>query len=237
MKRVVLKLSGESFHDKAVGEPFFAPSFKKAAEEIKRAKEVGVEMIIITGGGNIARGATLETVGMKRVEADQVGMLATIQNSLLLQSALESMDISTRVLSAVRVESVCEPFLRRRAIRHLEKGRVIICAGGTGNPFATTDSAAMLRALELDADALLFAKNGVEGVYSADPKYDKEAVLIKELTYREVIDRDLKFMDQAALLTGIESGNPIPIYVFESNKIGNLERVVKGENIGTVVKP
>jgi len=235
MKRIVLKLSGEAFGQDALDAPFAAPAFDSAAREIALAQKSGTGVIVVVGGGNIARGATLSLMGIARVEADQVGMLATIQNAILLQARLEALGVSTRVLSAIRVDAVCEPYLRRRALRHLEKGRVVICAAGTGNPFATTDSAATLRALELEADALLFAKNGVDGVYTADPKVDPSATRIERLTYRDVLAQDLHFMDQGAIAQLIASERDLPIYVYDAGVSGNLLKLVRGEMVGTIV--
>jgi uridylate kinase len=203
------------------------------ARAVKGVSERGVEMAIVVGGGNIYRGLRGAAEGMDRATGDYMGMLATVLNALALQDALESDGAVTRVQSAINIPEVAEPFIQRRARRHLEKGRVVIFAGGTGNPFFTTDTAAALRALEIHAEAILMAKNNVEGVYSADPRTDPAAELIDEITHREAIERRLAVMDSTALSLCMDNG--LPIYVFNMDDERNIERIVSGERVGTVV--
>jgi uridylate kinase len=194
-----------------------------------------VEVAIVVGAGNIFRGMQAATEGMDRATGDYMGMLATVLNALTLQDALERLGVHTRVQSALTISEVAEPYIRRRAMRHLEKGRVVIFAAGTGNPFFTTDTAAALRALEIHAQTLLMAKNGVEGVYSADPKTDANATFIPELTHREALERNLRVMDSTALSLCMDNG--LPICVFDMNNEGNIERILSGERVGTWVRP
>ena len=189
--------------------------------------------IIVVGGGNIWRGKTGEELGMERATADSMGMLATVMNSLALQDSLEQKGVDTRVLTSVEMKAMAEPYIRRRAIRHLEKGRVAIFAAGIGNPYFSTDTTAALRAAEIEADAILMAKNGVDGVYNADPKKDKTAVKFEELTHRDVINKGLRIMDSTASTLSMD--NDIDLVVFNMNQPGNIKRVVFGENIGTTV--
>lgn len=206
----------------------------RIAGEVKDVRNLGVEVAIVVGGGNIFRGLALSAKGLDRASADYMGMLATVVNAIALQDALENQGAFTRVMSAIEMNQVAEPFIRRRAIRHLEKGRIVIFAAGTGNPFFTTDSAAALRALEIRADAILKATK-VEGIYTADPAKDKTATMFETLTYLEVIQRDLQVMDTSAISLCREQG--LPIHVFNLNTPGNIVRVVCGERVGTVVRP
>lgn len=205
----------------------------RIAGEVKDVRNLGVEVAIVVGGGNIFRGLALSAKGLDRASADYMGMLATVVNAIALQDALENQGAFTRVMSAIEMNQVAEPFIRRRAIRHLEKGRIVIFAAGTGNPFFTTDSAAALRALEIRADAILKATK-VEGIYTADPAKDKTATMFETLTYLEVIQRDLRVMDTSAISLCREQG--LPIHVFNLNTPGNIARVVCGERVGTVVR-
>jgi uridylate kinase len=232
-KRVLLKISGEAL----MGDQGYGIDVKaclKFAEEVKSAIALGVQMCLVIGGGNIWRGATGAAAGMERAQADQMGMLATIMNALAMQNALENIGIPTRVQSAVPMQSICEPFIRRRAIRHMEKGRVVIFAAGTGNPFFTTDTAAALRAIEVHAEAILMAKNGVEGVYTSDPNTDPGAEFIPEITHMDAVSRGLRVMDATALTLCAE--NKLPIYVFNMDDERNIDRIVSGERVGTLVK-
>ena len=231
-KRILLKLSGEALMGGAdYGiEPEVISRF---AKEIAQLSADGVELGIVIGGGNIFRGAGLAANGMDRVSADHMGMLATVMNALALQDAIERHDRFCRVMSAIRINEVCEDYLRRRAIRHLEKGRVVIFAAGTGNPFFTTDSAASLRAVEIGADLLLKATQ-VDGVYSADPKTNQDAVRYNELTYDEVINKRLAVMDTTAVVMCQE--HKMPLRIFDVHATGNLTKIIYGEEIGTLVK-
>jgi uridylate kinase len=208
---------------------------RAVASAIKRVHDQDVEIAIVVGAGNIYRGMKGAAAGMDRATADYMGMLATVLNALPLQDALESQGVNTRVQSAIKVEEVAEPYIRRRAMRHLEKGRVVIFAAGTGNPFFTTDTAAALRAVEIHAEAILMAKNGVEGVYTADPRSDPDAELIPEITHMDALQRGLRVMDATALTLCME--NRLPIHVFNMDDEHNIERIVSGERVGTLVKP
>jgi uridylate kinase len=208
---------------------------RAVATAIARVHALGVEIAIVVGAGNIYRGMKGAAAGMDRATADYMGMLATVLNALPLQDALEAQGVKTRVQSAIKIEEVAEPYIRRRAMRHLEKGRVVIFAAGTGNPFFTTDTAAALRAVEIHAEAILMAKNGVEGVYTADPREDPEAMLIPEITHMEALRRGLRVMDATALTLCME--NRLPIHVFNMDDEQNIERIVSGERVGTLVKP
>src|SRR5256714_11679076 len=230
-ERVLLKLSGEAL----MGATEFgldAPTVDTLARELVEVQSTGVELALVIGGGNLYRGMAATAEGMDRATGDYMGMLATVYNSLAVQEALERNGADTRVLSALDVREVAEPYIRRRAIRHLEKGRVVIFAAGTGNPFFTTDTAAALRALEIGAEAILMAKNGVEGVYDGDPKLDTGAQFLPELTHLQAIERGLKVMDTTALSLCMD--NDLPIYVFELAD-GNIQRVVAGDRIGTII--
>ena len=230
-RRVLLKLSGESLMgDREYGvDPRTVTAI---ASEVLAVHGKGTELAIVVGGGNFYRGMRAAAEGMDRATADYAGMLATLLNALALQDALERLGVQTRVLSAIEVSEVAEPYIRRRAIRHLEKDRVVLFAAGTGNPFFTTDTAAALRALEIGAEAILMAKNGVLGVYDGDPKTDPDATFLPEITHLEAIERGLRVMDTTALSLCMD--NHLPILVFELAE-GNIERVAAGERIGTVV--
>ena len=231
-RRVLVKLSGEAL----LGDQEYGTDPKRledVAGQIRTVRDRGVEVAVVVGAGNIYRGMTGAAEGMDRATADYMGMLATLLNALPLQDALEKTGVQTRVQSAIHVAEVAEPYIRRRADRHLEKGRVVIFAAGTGNPFFTTDTAAALRAIEIRAEAILMAKNGVDGVYSADPRTDPDAELIREISHMDAIRRELKVMDATALALCME--NSMPIHVFDMNTDGNIDRIVCGEQVGTVV--
>lgn len=232
-KRIVLKLSGEAM---AGGQGFgLSPEIiKSVASQVKEVVELGVEVAVVVGGGNIWRGKVGSEMGMDRATADYMGMLATVMNSLALQDSLEKQDVETRVLSSIEMRQVAEPYIRRRAIRHLEKKRVVIFAAGTGNPYFSTDTTAALRAAEIEADVILMAKNNVDGVYSADPKTDSTAVKYEELSYFDVIQQGLQVMDSTASTLCMD--NDIPLVVFSIMESGNIKRAVLGEKIGTVVR-
>lgn len=232
-KRIVLKLSGEAM---AGGQGFgLSPEIiKSVAAQVKDVVELGVEVAVVVGGGNIWRGKVGSEMGMDRATADYMGMLATVMNSLALQDSLEKQGVETRVLSSIEMRQVAEPYIRRRAIRHLEKKRVVIFAAGTGNPYFSTDTTAALRAAEIEADVILMAKNNVDGVYSADPKTDVDAVKYEELSYFEVIQQGLQVMDSTASTLCMD--NDIPLVVFSIMENGNIKRAVLGEKIGTVVR-
>jgi uridylate kinase len=204
------------------------------ARQIKRVHDRGIEIAIVLGAGNIYRGLEGAAKGMDRATADYMGMLAIVLNALTLQDALEKLGVHTRVQSAITISEVAEPYIRRRAMRHLEKGRIVIFAAGTGNPFFTTDTAAALRALEIHAEAILMAKNGVEGVYSDDPKVNPDAEFIPEISHHEALTRNLKVMDSTALSLCMD--NKLPIYVFNMNDESNIDRIVSGERVGTLVR-
>jgi uridylate kinase len=230
-RRIVLKLSGEVL----AGQSGFgiSPSVIRAlAEEIREVHSLGVEVGLVIGGGNVIRGVAAASEGMDRASADYMGMLAGVINSLALQDALEKLDIATRVLSALEIKDVCEPYIRRRALRHLEKGRTVIFAAGTGNPYFSTDTAAALRAAEIHADAVLKATK-VDGVYSADPALDPQARRYERLTFQQVMEQNLRFMDQSAVSLCRE--NKLPIVVFDVTVPGNICRVVAGEPVGTTI--
>ncbi len=231
-KRVLLKLSGEAFAGGAASEPIDTTAVYQIANEIKEVAAGGVEMACVVGGGNIWRGKTASHANMDRATADYMGMLATVINALALQDALENIGVSTRVQTAISMAQVAEPYIRRRAIRHLEKGRVVIFAAGTGNPYFTTDTTAALRAIEIDAEAILKATQ-VDGVYSADPKKEPAAVRFETLDYLEVLKLGLSVLDNTALTLCMDNG--LPIVVFELMRRGNIKRVIWGEQIGTYV--
>ena len=231
-KRVLLKLSGEAL----MGSLAYGADPERIAAiatEVKRVADSGVQFGIVVGGGNIYRGLAGAAAGMDRATGDYMGMLATVLNALALQDALEKQGADTRVQSAITISEIAEPYIRRRAIRHLEKGRVVIFAAGTGNPFFTTDTAAALRALEIHAEAILMAKHGVDGVYAADPRKVADAEFIGEITHREAIERRLAVMDSTALSLCMD--NALPIHVFNMDDERNIERIVSGERVGTVV--
>ena len=229
--RILLKMSGEVLMgDQAFG--FDAPTINRIAAEIGVLNRAGVEVAIVIGGGNLFRGVQLAALGMERVAADHMGMLATLMNALALQDALEQIEVPARVVSALRVDEVCEPFIRRRAIRHLEKSRVVICAAGTGNPFFTTDSAASLRAVELEVNAMLKATK-VDGVYSKDPKKYPDAVRYPHLTYQQALTENLQVMDATSIVMCRD--NKMPLLVFDMTKEWEIVRAVFGEAVGTVI--
>lgn len=231
-KRVLLKLSGEAL----MGSKEFGIDHERLhsyAEDVKEIVDQGVELAIVIGGGNIFRGVQSDNSAIDRVQGDYMGMLATMINSMALQSALEGAGIYTRLLSAIKMEQIAEPFIRRRAVRHLEKGRVVIFGAGTGNPYFTTDTAASLRAIEIDADIILKGTR-VDGIYTADPEKDSSAVKYKNLTFSEVITKGLNVMDMTAFTLCQE--NELPIIVFDMNTPGNLKKVIVGEEIGTLVE-
>lgn len=230
-KRILLKLSGESL----MGEDNYGidPNrLQKYAEEIKKVKDLGVEIAIVIGGGNIYRGVQAEKTGIDRVQGDYMGMLATLINAMALQSALEQNSMFTRLMSGIKVESVCEPFIRRRAIRHLEKGRIVIFGAGIGNPYFTTDSTASLRAIEIEAEVVLKGTR-VDGVYTTDPEKDKTAIKYSSLSFQEAYEKNLNIMDMTAFTLCQE--NNLPIIVFDMNKEGNLMKLALGEEIGTLI--
>ena len=230
-KRILLKLSGEAL----MGERQYGIDPQRLAEyakEIKQVVDKGIEVAIVIGGGNIFRGLAGASNGMDRVQGDHMGMLATVINGLALQSALEDEGVQTRLQSAIKINEVAEPFIRRRAMRHLEKGRVVIFGGGTGNPYFTTDSAAVLRAIEVEADVILKGTR-VDGIYTSDPEKDKTATKFDTISFAEVLTKGLKVMDTTAFTLSQE--NELPIVVFDMNKKGNLLKLVSGENVGTVV--
>ncbi|MFB2121526.1 UMP kinase [Parapedobacter sp. 2B3] len=231
-KRILLKLSGEAL----MGDQQYGIDINRVAQYAKDIKEIhskGMEIAIVIGGGNIYRGLSAEKAGMDRVQADYMGMLATVINSMALQDALEKLEIKTRLLTAIKMEQICEPFIRRRAVRHLEKGRVVIFGAGTGNPYFTTDTAASLRAIEINADVVLKGTR-VDGIYTADPLKDPSATRFDEITFQDVYNRGLSVMDMTAFTLCQE--NKLPIIVFDMNKPGNLARLANGEHVGTLVR-
>jgi uridylate kinase len=230
--RALLKISGEALAgDKGFGLDYhMVESF---AEEIKAVHALGVHLSLVVGGGNIIRGTVASREGLDRVSADYMGMLATVINALALQDVLEKIGVHTRVMTAIRMESVAEPYIRRRAIRHLEKGRLILFAGGTGNPFFSTDTAGVLRALEIEAQVILKATN-VDGIYTGDPRKDPNATFIPELTFQEAIVKNYAVMDANAF--GLCKANQLPIVVFNINQPGAIKRVLQGERVGTIVR-
>ena len=231
-KRVLLKMSGEALKG-SEGVGIDSKTVFALARQIKEAHELGIEIGIVVGGGNIWRGKTGQELGMDRAQADYMGMLATIMNSLAIQDGLESLGVPTRVLTALNIQEVAEPYIRRRAIRHLEKGRVCIFAGGTGSPYFTTDTAAALRATEINADALLMAKNGTDGVYDSDPRKNPNAKLYEHLTFTNVLEKGLQVMDSTA--AALCKDNNVNIVVFNMNEEGNIVKAMKGDKIGTLV--
>lgn len=229
-KRILLKLSGESLStDGEVIDPTILGQY---AAEIKKVHDLGVEVAIVIGGGNIFRGASAAKAGIDRVQGDYMGMLATVINGMAVQASLEKQGLYTRMMTAIKVEAVCEPFIRRRAMRHLEKGRIVIFGAGTGNPYFTTDSTASLRAIEIEADVVLKGTR-VDGVYTADPEKDPTATRYTHLSFGEAISKGLKIMDTTAFTLCQE--NNVPIIVFDMNKDGNLAALVSGEDVGTLI--
>jgi len=230
-KRILLKLSGEAL----MGDKQFGIDTEKLssyANEIKNVVDLGVEVAVVIGGGNIFRGVQVEGEGLDRVQGDYMGMLATIINGMALQSALEKAEVETRLLTAIKMEQIAEPFIRRRSMRHLQKGRVVIFGGGTGNPYFTTDTAATLRAIEIEADVILKGTR-VDGIYSADPEKDKSAIKFDKISFKEVYEKGLNIMDMTAFTLCNE--NKLPIVVFDINKKQNLLKMLQGESIGTLV--
>ena len=230
-KRVLLKLSGEAL----LGEKSYGVDPKRIlaySQEIKEIIDSGVEIAIVIGGGNIFRGVSGASNGIDRVQADYMGMLATVINGLALQSSLEDLKVQTRLQTAFKIEAVAEPYIKRKAVRHLEKKRVVIFSGGTGNPFFTTDSAAVLRAIEINADIILKGTR-VDGIYNNDPEKNKDAVKFKQISYDEAIAKKLKVMDSTAFTLSKE--NKLPIIVFNMNKPGNLKKIINGKEVGTIV--
>jgi uridylate kinase len=230
-KRILLKLSGESLSGKD-GDPIDPEILHKYAEEIKSAHATGVEIAIVIGGGNIFRGAIGENIGIDRSQGDYMGMLATVINGMAIQAILEKVGLYSRLVSAIQMNAVAEPFIRRRAMRHLEKGRVVVFGAGTGNPYFTTDSAASLRAIEIGADVVLKGTR-VDGVYTADPEKDPTATKYNKISFSEAIAQNLKIMDMTAFTLCKE--NKLPIIVFDMNKPGNLTKLVMGEEVGTLI--
>jgi uridylate kinase len=233
-KRVLLKLSGEALANKETKEIFDAKNLEFVASAIKAMRERGVDVAIVVGGGNIWRGKLAKSIGVDSATADYMGMLGTIMNSLAIQNILEQNGVKTRVMTSLPIDAVAEPYIRRKAIHHLDKGYVVIFGGGTGNPFFSTDTAASLRASEIGAEVILMAKNGVAGVYSADPKTNKNAVLYDKITYLDVIQQQLKVMDTTAVSLCME--NDIDLVVFNMSDPENLIRVINGEKIGTIIR-
>ena len=230
-KRILLKLSGEAL----MGEKNYGidpARLENYAQDIKNIVEKGIEVAVVIGGGNIFRGLAGASNGMDRVQGDYMGMLATIINGLALQSAVEEAGLKTRLLTSIEMKQIAEPFIKRRAVRHLEKGRVVIFGGGTGNPYFTTDTAAVLRAIEINADVILKGTR-VDGIYTSDPEKDNKAIKFENITFKEVMNKDLKVMDMTAFTLSEE--NDLPIIVFDMNKKGNLMKVVLGEKVGTLV--
>ena len=230
--RILLKISGEALKGDT---PFGIDpqTVKTIANQIKQAHDLGVEIGIVVGGGNIWRGKTAEGLGMDRAQADYMGMLATVMNGLAVQDALEQAGVQTRVMSALSVDEVCEPYIRRRAIRHLEKGRVCIFVGGLGSPYFSTDTACVLRATEIGAEVVLMAKNNTEGVYDSDPRTNPNAKLYETLTFSEILAKELQVMDSTA--ASLCKDNGLSLIVFNMNKDGNILKAAKGERIGTLV--
>jgi len=231
-KRILLKLSGESL----MGEKQYGidnAQVLQYAQDIKAVSDTGIEIAVVVGGGNIFRGLSAEKSGMERAQADYMGMLATVINCMALQNALESIGVETRLQSAIKMEQICEPYIRRRAIHHLEVGKIVIFGAGTGNPYFTTDTAASLRAIEIKADVVLKGTR-VDGIYTADPEKDPSATRYHEISFQEVYDKGLNVMDMTAITLCQE--NKLPIIVFDMNKPGNFMKIAKGESIGTLVK-
>ncbi|QBO35330.1 UMP kinase [Periweissella cryptocerci] len=232
-KRVLMKLSGEALAgDQVRGiNPIFV---KQVAEEIKEVHDLGVEIAIVVGGGNMWRGEAGAELGMERSQADYIGMLGTVMNALALQDSLENVGVPTRVQTSIEMRQIAEPYIRRKAVRHLEKNRIVIFAAGTGSPYFSTDTTAALRAAEINADAILMAKNGVDGIYSADPRTNPDAEKFDTLTHLEILSKGLQVMDSTA--SSLSMDTDMPLIVFNFNETGNIKRVVEGENIGTTVK-
>ncbi len=233
-KRVLVKLSGEALKDDSSKQIFAKETLDKVSDAIKRMVDKKVQVCIVVGAGNIWRGKLGKEIGIETATADYMGMLGTIINALALQAAIEKKDMTCRVLSAIKADEVSEPYIRRRAIRHLEKNRVVIFAGGTGNPYFTTDTTASLRAKECNCDAILMAKNNVDGVMTSDPRINKDAKLIKNLTYLDLLKQELGVMDQTAV--SLLRNSKIETRVFNMNNIENFDKVIEGQDIGTTIK-
>lgn len=233
-KRVLVKLSGEALANKGHDEIFDAANLNKVALALKSIVDQGVQVAVVVGGGNIWRGKLAESIGVERSTADYMGMLGTIINALAIQSSLNQVGVDSRVMSAIEVKQVCEPYIKLRAIRHLEKGRVVIFGGGTGSPYFTTDTTAALRANEIGCDAILMAKNGIEGVYTDDPRTNKNAQFIKEMTYKEMLDRNLMVMDRTAAALCMDTD--IVLRIFNMSDTENFIKVIDGESIGTTIR-
>ena len=233
-KRVLVKLSGEALKDDSSKQIFAKETLDKVSDAIKRLVDKKVQVCIVVGAGNIWRGKLGKEIGIETATADYMGMLGTIINALALQAAIEKKDMTCRVLSAIKADEVSEPYIRRRAIRHLEKNRVVIFAGGTGNPYFTTDTTASLRAKECNCDAILMAKNNVDGVMTSDPRINKDAKLIKNLTYLDLLKQELGVMDQTAV--SLLRNSKIETRVFNMNNIENFDKVIEGQDIGTTIK-
>lgn len=231
-KRILLKLSGEALQGASRSTHIDPAVLEQYSEEVKQVREKGVELAIVIGGGNIFRGGEADVLGIDRVQGDYMGMLATVINAMALQSALERHGLYTRLMSGIKMEQVCEPFIRRRAIRHLEKGRIVIFGAGIGNPYFTTDSTASLRAIEIQADVVLKGTR-VDGVYNKDPEKFKDAVKFNKLSFQEAYEKNLNIMDMTAFTLCME--NKLPIIVFDMNKKGNLLKVAQGEEAGTLI--
>lgn len=231
-KRILIKLSGEALAgERGVG--IDIQTVQTIAKEIQEVHSLGIEIALVIGGGNLWRGEPAAEAGMDRVQADYTGMLGTVMNALVMADSLQQVGVDTRVQTAIAMQQVAEPYVRGRVLRHLEKGRIVIFGAGIGSPYFSTDTTAALRAAEIEADAILMAKNGVDGVYNADPKKDKTAVKFEELTHRDVINKGLRIMDSTASTLSMD--NDIDLVVFNMNQLGNIKRVVFGENIGTTV--
>lgn len=231
-KRVLIKLSGEALAgEKGIG--INLPTVQEMAKEIQEVAASGVQIALVIGGGNLWRGEPAEQAGMDRVQADYTGMLGTVMNALVMADSLQQYGVDTRVQTAITMQQIAEPYVRGRALRHLEKGRIVIFAAGTGSPYFSTDTTAALRAAEIQADAILMAKNGVDGVYNDDPRKNADAIKFDELTHMEVLKQGLKIMDSTA--SSLSMDNDIDLVVFNLNEMGNIKRVVFGENIGTTV--
>ena len=233
-RRVLVKLSGEALAKKGHDEIFNAENLNSVALALKGMVEEGVQIAVVVGGGNIWRGKLASSIGVERSTADYMGMLGTIINALALQSALNQVGVDSRVMSAIEVRQVCEPYIKLRALRHMEKGRVVIFGGGTGNPYFTTDTTAALRANDTSCDAILMAKNGVEGVYTADPRVDSKAKLIKNISYKKMLDMNLQVMDRTAISLCMDTN--IELRVFNMSDTSNFKKVVDGEDIGTTIR-
>lgn len=231
--RVLVKLSGEAFMDSRVGYGIHYPTVRSVAEELAEVRSMGMQLALVVGGGNIFRGGGQDASGIDRATADYMGMMATVMNALALSDALEKQGVYTRVQTAITMQEVAEPHIRRRALRHLEKGRVVIFAAGTGNPFFSTDTAAALRALEIGAERLLMGKKKYDGVYTADPEKDPTATMIDEISHREALERGLRVMDSTAFALCMDNG--LPIVVFNMSVPENIRRVLRGERVGTIV--